>query len=90
MLEKYRFGSGKFCVNFNVLTLSGSDSKEFLQKQSTFNVALLGDKEFHLVSFLDPQGRLDFYCWICKDTEFYKILIPINLKIRPSQGLKNF
>ncbi len=90
MLEKYRFGSGKFSVNFNVLNISGSDSKEFLQKQSTFNFALLSDKEFHLVSFLDPQGRLDFYSWICKDTHVYKILVPLNLKDKATTRLEKF
>jgi len=63
MLETYRYSAGKLPVQFSVFELTGSDVSTFLQNQSTFNFQTLEEQNFHLISFLDPQGRVEFYCW---------------------------
>jgi tetratricopeptide (TPR) repeat protein len=90
MLEKYRFDVGHFCLNFWVFSLTGSDTQDFLQKQSTFNLTLMSEMEFHLVSFLDPQGRIDFYCWLCRAKDEYKVLVPLALKDKALIRLEKF
>jgi tetratricopeptide (TPR) repeat protein len=90
MLEKYRFDVGRFCLNFWEFTLTGSDTQDFLQKQSTFNISLMREMEFHLASFLDPQGRIDFYCWVCRGMNEYKVLVPYELKDKALIRLEKF
>jgi len=90
MLEQYRFGVGKFKLNFSTFNLTGSDTADFLQKQSTFNFSLLGEKEFHLASFLDAQGRIEFYGWFLKCEQGYKVLVPIALESSAHLRLEKF
>ena len=80
MLETYRYSAGKFPVSFSVFELTGSDVSDFLQNQSTFNFTALKDQEFHMVSFLDPQGRVEFYGWALKSSDRVQLLVPTKLK----------
>jgi folate-binding protein YgfZ len=80
MLEVYRYHAGKFPVEFSVFELVGSDVISFLQNQSTLNFVELQEKEFNLISFLDPQGRLEFYSWVLKSKKSSHLLVPRQLK----------
>jgi tetratricopeptide (TPR) repeat protein len=80
MLETYRYAAGKLPVQFFVFQLTGSDVGFFLQNQSTYNFQDLKENEFHLISFLDPQGRIEFYCWALKTTSKVLLLTPIQIK----------
>lgn len=76
MINQYRYHAGKFSKSFHVLKLTGSDLSTFLQAQATFDTDSLKNKNFHLVSFLDPQGRSEFYGWLLKESEACLLLIP--------------
>lgn len=80
MLETYRYDTGKVPVQFAVFELTGSDVTFFLQNQSTYNFQELKENDFHLVSFLDPQGRIEFYCWALKAPDRVLLLTPMLLK----------
>lgn len=90
MLEAYRYHAGKFPVNFFVFQLTGSDVSFFLQNQSTYNFEALKDNEFHLISFLDPQGRAEFYCWALKKNSRVLLLTPTLLKDVAHARLEKF
>ncbi len=90
MLETYRYSAGKFPVSFFNFKLTGEDVFAFLQNQSTFNFDLLTNKGFHLTSFLDPQGRIEFYAWALKmDADVY-LLTPQLLKDQARARLERF
>ena len=80
MLEPYRYGAGRFPVHFQTYELTGTDVLSFLQKQSTYNFSLLEDHHFHLMSMLDPQGRVEFYAWALKSSSKVILLVPLELK----------
>tara|TARA_B100001250_G_scaffold368634_1_gene351438 strand:+ start:1104 stop:1916 length:813 start_codon:yes stop_codon:yes gene_type:complete len=44
--------------HLSVLTISGDDASEFLQGQMTQSTDALNDKQIHLTSFCNPQGRV--------------------------------
>lgn len=90
MLENYRLSAGKFSVPFFVFKLVGSDLSDFLQNQSTYNFLELQENEFHLASFLDPQGRAEFYCWALKTRSEVLLLIPVLLKEQAQVRLEKF
>jgi tetratricopeptide (TPR) repeat protein len=88
-LNDYRYAGGWFKVPFETITFTGADVKDFLQNQSTYDITLLTDKCFHLVSFLDPQGRVECYGWIVKNKSYF-FLIPPRLKERAIERLNRF
>lgn len=90
MLETYRYVAGKFPVSFSVFELTGPDVGSFLQNQSTFNFQELKTKQFHLTSFLDPQGRIEFYCWVLKAESSVQLLTPRLLKTQARARLEKF
>jgi tetratricopeptide (TPR) repeat protein len=90
MLEVYRYHAGKFPVNFSVFELVGSDVTSFLQNQSTLDFVELKEQEFHLISFLDPQGRVDFYSWVLKSKNSAHLLVPRQLKSRAFARLEKY
>lgn len=90
MLNDYRFHAGQFSVLLCELTFTGSDVKDFLQNQSTFDIDLLSENSFHLVSFLDPQGRLECYGWIVLKHNQYSYLVPKELIERTLSRLNKF
>lgn len=90
MLNQYRYDVGQFPISWNVFKLTGSDVVSFLQNQSTYNIDLLEDKKFHLVSFLDPQGRIECYGHICRDGSEYFYLVPELLKEAANERLNRY
>lgn len=90
MLETYRYAAGKLPVQFFVFQLTGLDVGFFLQNQSTYNFQELSENEFHLMSFLDPQGRIEFYCWALKFTTKVLLLTPVLLKDLAHVRLEKF
>lgn len=90
MLENYRYGAGQFPVDFFVFQLTGADVIFFLQNQSTYNFQALKTNEFHLISFLDPQGRIEFYCWALKSEAKVLLLTPIVLRDAAQIRLEKF
>lgn len=79
MLNQYRYYGGQFQKDFSVFKLSGSDVTSFLQSQSTFDINLLNDHAFHLIAFLDPQGRSESYGWLLKAGSDFLYLVPPEL-----------
>lgn len=79
MLETYRYYSSKFSESFHIYELTGDDVSDFLQNQSTFNFTKLTNQKFHLTSFLDPQGRVEFYAWVLKEKDRVRLLTPREL-----------
>lgn len=90
MLATYRYSAGKFPVPFFVFKLTGSDVHFFLQNQSTFNFDLLKENEFHLTSFLDSTGRVEFFCWALKSNSVVLLLTPTLLKEQAHVRLEKF
>jgi folate-binding protein YgfZ len=68
---------------FATLRLQGADLTTFLHNQTTFNTRELPVGEFHLVSWLDPQGRLESYGWLLKEASACRLLVPPVL-LRPT------
>lgn len=90
MLETYRYNAGKFPVSFFVFELTGSDVSEFLQNQSTYNFSELKENEFHLTSFLDPHGKIEFYTWALKRKNSVLLLTPHKISEAAHVRLEKF
>lgn len=76
MINDFRFSRCQFPVSLFGFSFTGSDVATFLDSQSTFDVTKMGEKEFHLTTFLDPQGKLETYGWLLKDQNKYSYLVP--------------
>ena len=76
MLNDYRYHCGQFTVTFSELVLTGEDVRSFLHTQSTYDIHLLKDNCFQLLSFLDPQGRLECYGWLLIENGNVSFLVP--------------
>ncbi|MFL5783375.1 MAG: tetratricopeptide repeat protein [Bacteriovoracaceae bacterium] len=70
--------------------LTGSDVSEFLDAQTTFNIQHLPSGDFHLTTFLDPQGKIETYGWLLHDNKTYFFLVPLSLKERSLTRLNKF
>ncbi len=79
-MNSYRYSAGQFSKLLFTIKLSGNDVEEFLQNQSTSDVSSLIERTFHLTSFLDPQGRIECYGWLLKDSDHYLYLVPEKLR----------
>jgi tetratricopeptide (TPR) repeat protein len=90
MLNHYRYHGGQFQISINEIAFSGNDVKDFLQNQSTYNIDLIPEKSFQLVSFLDPQGRVEGYGWLLHADNTFKILIPKLITERTLTRLNRF
>ena len=90
MLETYRYNAGKFPVSFFVFELTGLDVGDFLQNQSTYNFSELKKNEFHLTSFLDSNGKIDFYTWALKLADSVLLLTPEKIKDIAHTRLEKF
>lgn len=90
MLNQYRHHAGQFSVELAQIQLKGADVFSFLQAQSTLNVANLPGRSFHLMSFLDPQGRVESYGWILKQGEKISYLVAPSLVERSLERLNKF
>lgn len=76
MLNHFRYNAGQFTVELTELKLTGSDVRSFLQTQSTYDINALSDNCFQLISFLDPQGRVESYGWLVIEKGAYSYLVP--------------
>lgn len=90
MLNTYRYHAGQFSVVLSELNFTGEDVKSFLQTQSTFDVEKLESRQFHLISFLDPQGRLESYGWLLSLDNNFRYLVPTALLDRTLSRLNRF
>lgn len=90
MINDYRYASGQFTVTLSEIKLTGSDVKSFLQTQSTYNIDQLKDESFQLISFLDPQGRVECYGWILFSNNSYSFLVPTALAEKSIVRLNKF
>ena len=89
-MNSYRYSAGQFSKNFYTFKISGPDVQDFLQNQSTFDVSKLGDLNFHLTSFLDPQGRIECYGWLLKNADGYLYLVPEKLRDEAVERLNRY
>lgn len=76
MLNEYRFHAGQFPVEFYQVNFTGDDVVSFLQNQSTYDVKLVPPGSFQVISFLDPQGRVECYGWLTNTDNAFSFLIP--------------
>jgi Flp pilus assembly protein TadD len=76
MLNDYRYHGGQFSQSLVELAFSGSDVKSFLQNQSTYDIDKIQDGSFQLISFLDPQGRVECFGWLTLKNKKFSLLIP--------------
>lgn len=90
MLNEYRYHAGQFQVTFHEITLTGEDVESFLQTQSTYDVSLITPGHFQLVTFLDPQGRVETYVWVLNRNSQYSLLIPSLILDRTVARLNKF
>ena len=75
-LAQIRFAYSQVKTKLGLIHIKGSDAKSFLGNQSTFDVNLLKENQFHLISFLDPQGRIQSYGWLLLKDNQYSYLVP--------------
>jgi folate-binding protein YgfZ len=90
MLNQYRFLNGQFPLDVVSFRICGSDSKSFLKNQSTFDVKELLPHSFHLISFLDPQGRIESWGWLLSEENSYVYLVPSQFKKEASLRLNKY
>lgn len=90
MINDYRFSPAYFSVDLSEFVLAGSDVVSFLDNQSTFNVNLLGDQDFHLAAFLDTQGKVETYGWLRKEGDAFLYLVPGSMEARTRLRLNKF
>ena len=79
MLNFYRFHAGQFTQNFSEIIFSGDDVESFLQSQSTYDIKLIPKNSFQLISFLDPQGRVETFGWLLHGETGFSYLLPTTL-----------
>jgi tetratricopeptide (TPR) repeat protein len=89
-LNSFRFYQGQFAVPLATFTFQGEDVESFLHSQSTFDVRGLTNNAFHLISFLDPQGRLQSYGWLLKDKDRFSYLVPAGTEASTLERLERF
>jgi folate-binding Fe-S cluster repair protein YgfZ/Tfp pilus assembly protein PilF len=90
MLNHYRYHVGQFQVSFHEIKLTGDDVHSFLQNQSTFDIDLVTTNQFQLISFLDPQGRVECYGWLLNSNSQFSFLVPSLILERTVARLNRF
>ena len=90
MLNNYRYNAGQLSVALSEIHFTGEDVSSFLQTQSTYDMNLLPKGTFHLISFLDPQGRVECYGWILNQADGYSFLVPSALVEEAVSRLNKF
>lgn len=90
MLNRYRFHAGQFLIPFYEVKFEGSEVLDFLQNQSTYDIEKIGENSFQLISFLDPQGRVEAYGWLLRKENEFSFLIPKLLKDQTITRLNKF
>lgn len=90
MLNQFRYHAGQFQIPFYEVKFEGSEVLDFLQNQSTFDIDKVAGNSFQLISFLDPQGRVEAYGWLLKSDKDFSFLIPKLLKDQTIIRLNKF
>jgi tetratricopeptide (TPR) repeat protein len=90
MLNDYRYNVGQFSVNLCEFSFAGEDVKDFLQTQSTFDIHKIHDSSFQLITFLDPQGRVESYGWLVRWEDYFSYLVPPKLLDKTIDRLNRF
>lgn len=89
-LAEKHFSYTQVETRLELIKIIGSDAKSFIGAQSTFDINQLGDNQFHLISFLDPQGRILSYGWLLFKNNQYSYLVPEVLKDSSIERLNRF
>lgn len=89
-LAEKHFSYTQVKVNLNRIFIKGSDARSFLAAQSTFDVLQLKENQFQLISFLDPQGRIQSYGWLLFQQENYHYFVPHTLVKSSLERLHRF
>lgn len=89
-LEQNRFSFSQLKIILNKININGSDARSFIGAQSTFDVHKLNENQFHLVSFLDPQGRIQSYGWLLSLKDHFEYYVPQVLVESSIQRLNRF
>ena len=76
-------------MTFDEITLTGDDVRPFLQNQSTFDTDQMVPGTFQLISFLDPQGRVECYGFLLI-SQTVRFLIPKLLTEKTLERLNRF
>lgn len=79
MLNEYRYRAGQLSVALTEIHFTGEDVASFIQTQSTYDINLVPQGCFHLISFLDPQGRVECYGWLLNENANFSFLVPSSL-----------
>jgi tetratricopeptide (TPR) repeat protein len=90
VLNTFRYYQGQLEVPLATFTFQGEDVESFLHSQSTFDVRGLVADAFHLISFLDPQGRLQSYGWLLKEKNRFNYLVPVGTEASTLERLEKF
>lgn len=90
MLNFYRFHAGQFSTSLGEINFSGDDVESFLQSQSTYDIKLISKNSFQLISFLDPQGRVESFGWLLKSSQKISYLVPLSLVDQTIMRLNKF
>lgn len=90
MINQYRFSRSQFSVEFFEFALTGSDVLSFLDSQTTYDVNKLSAGDFHLTTFLNPQGKVETYGWLLKEESNYLYLVPPKLEEQTRSRLNKF
>lgn len=90
MLNSYRYHVGKFSIQLDTVSLAGTDVVDFFQNQSTYDVEKIPEAGFQLLSFLDPQGRVETYGWLLKKENSFQFLFPKSLRDQTIIRLNKF
>lgn len=90
MLNTYRFSAGQFPVEFFEVNFTGDDVVSFLQNQSTYDIKLVPAGTFQIITFLDPQGRVECYGWLTNNKDNYGFLIPVLMLDKTIARLNKF
>lgn len=85
-----RFSFSQLQVSLNKIIITGSDAQIFISSQSTFDVTALKENEFHLISFLDPQGRILSYGWLLSLSQQFHYFVPPQLLESSIERLNRF
>jgi tetratricopeptide (TPR) repeat protein len=90
MINDFRFSHGQFSTVLTGFSLTGSDVSSFLDAQTTFNIKTFDENNFHLISFLDPQGKVETYGWLVREKDKFLYLVPPLLAEQSLQRLNKF
>lgn len=90
MLNRYRYHAGQFNQDFFSIQVTGSDAESFLHNQTTYDVKAIALSGFHLVSMLDPQGRVETYFFVLKRSDAFTLLVPKKILEKTVTRLNKF